>query len=311
MLPAAAQVALERRFDHPAIAAAVLGQRLVTHRAATSDASSTVLDIISTEHQHGKTVSVFTHTNAATAELSSALAAAAIDHEQVGFTEAFGDGLEAQFRLLLWALTRKPGARTALAVYMRSVSRGRDATAQANAILAKSNPAFESAVGGVIRELCCHTTPDLNVDGLLEVIRAAHQRLGFPRGEETWNLANQYLRRAARVGATDGSVETLVLAVERVRVDTLVGFVNARTKPVQVMNLHQTKGREADATVLFLQEDEYHGKEREPYPTGSRLLYVCMTRARERAHIVVPDVVHPLWLPLVNKCIQIGNAARA
>lgn len=311
VLPAAAQAALERRFHDPAIAAAVLGQRLVIHRAAAIDVTRTALDVISTERQHGKTVSVFTHTNAATAELSGKLAAAEIDHEQVGFTEAFGDGLEAQLRLLLWALTRQPGARTALAVYLRSVSRGRNATAQANAILAKTSAAFEAAVGGVIQDLGTHTTPNLNLDRLLEVIRSAHQRLGFPRGEETWNVANQYLRRAARALEANGSAETLALEVERIRVDTLVGFMNGRTKPVQVMNLHQTKGREADATVLLLQEDEYHGKEGEPYPTASRLLYVCMTRARELAHIVVPDLVHPLWLPLVNRCIQIGDAAQA
>jgi DNA helicase-2/ATP-dependent DNA helicase PcrA len=40
------------------------------------------------------------------------------------------------------------------------------------------------------------------------------------------------------------------------------------------MNLHQTKGREADATVPLLRPDEFHGYEAEPYPTGSRLLYV-------------------------------------
>jgi len=126
------------------------------------------------------------------------------------------------------------------------------ATAQANAILAKLNPAFELAVEGVIRDLVTHSTPKLNVDGLLEAIRSAHHRLGFPRGEETWNLANQYLRRAARGLASNGSVETLAIEVERTRVDTLVEFMSGRTKRVQVMNLHQTKG---DATVLLLQED--------------------------------------------------------
>lgn len=72
------------------------------------------------------------------------------------------------------------------------------------------------------------------------------------------------------------------------------------------MNLHQTKGREADTTVLLLQPDEFHGYEQEPYPTGSRLLYVCVTRARERAHIVLPDdtrVVHGLWAPFIRACI--------
>ena len=231
-------------------------------------------------------------------------------HEQVGFTEAFGDGLLAQFMLLRWALTHKAGGRDALAVYLKSVSRGWDAEAQANAIRAKTNPSFERAIKSVTADLHAHATPDLNLDGLHEVLRSAHQRLGFPRGGEAWDLANAHLRRSARVLAAGGDIEAVALEVERVRVNALVGFMNGRAKPVQVMNLHQTKGREADATVLLLQEDEYHGRESEPFPTCSRLLYVCLTRARETAHIVVPDRVHGLWLPLVNSCIRIGSASR-
>ncbi|MFJ6148932.1 hypothetical protein ACIQH7_35685 [Streptomyces anulatus] len=43
------------------------------------------------------------------------------------------------------------------------------------------------------------------------------------------------------------------------------------------MNLHQTKGREADTTILLLADDEYYGPEGEPFSSGSRLLYVVMT----------------------------------
>ena len=155
------------------------------------------------------------------------------DHEQVGFTEAFGDGLLAQFMLLRWALTHKAGGRDALAVYLKSVSRGWDAEAQANAIRAKTNPSFEHAIKSVTADLHAHATPDLNLDGLHEVLRSAHQRLGFPRGGETWDLANAHLRRSARVLAAGGDIEAVALEVERVRVNALVGFMNGRAKPVR------------------------------------------------------------------------------
>ena len=312
VLPAAAQGALDRRFNDPAIAEAVRGGRLVVHRASgPSDVEATALEVIKSERSQGKSVSIFTHTNTSTAELSTALATAGIDHEQVGFTEAYGDGLHAQFQLLRWALTREPGAREALAVYLRSIVRGTQANAQALAILNKSNTAFETSLRDVVADLTAATNPAPDISILLDVIRTAHSRLGFPRGEETWVLANRQLKRAARVMAGGGSVDVLEAEVERLRAAALVGIATARPKPLQVMNLHQTKGREADVTVLVLQDDEYHGGEREPFPTGSRLLYVCMTRARERAHIVVPDQVHQLWLPLVNACIRIGREVTA
>lgn len=70
------------------------------------------------------------------------------------------------------------------------------------------------------------------------------------------------------------------------------------------MNLHQTKGREADTTILLLRPEpnEFYGDKSEPYPDGSCLLYVVMTRARHQAHLVVPANPHPLWQPLVIAC---------
>lgn len=151
------------------------------------------------------------------------------------------------------------------------------------------------------------------MDELLDILAGVHQRLGFPRGEDTWLHSNRQLRRAARLLEQGGSLEDLTTEVEELRVGTLVGSRAGRPKPVQVMNLHQTKGREADATVLLLQPDEFHGYEPEPYPTGSRLLYVCLTRAHERAHIVVPDSIHGihgLWLSFINACIAAVGRAR-
>jgi hypothetical protein len=108
-----------------------------------------------------------------------------------------------------------------------------------------------------------------------------------------------------------GVMADLTREVEDLRARTLVGSRAGRPKAAQVMNLHQTKGRETDATVLLLQSDEFHGYEAEPYPTGSRLLCVCLTRARERAHIVVPDTIRDLhghWLPLIDACIAAQQA---
>ena len=305
-LPAAALAAKNRAFGDPAIAEAVRSGRILLHRAPSTDLAAAVAEVIAVERAANKTVSAFTHTHAATAELAGHLSANDIQHEQVGFTESFGDGLQAQFAFLRWALNGTPGARAALAVYSRSISRGPERSVS-EAIITKSKPQMETdlrlwATG--FRAAAQADVPDY--DDLLHRLANLHQHLGFPRGLETWLAANTQLRRAVRILQRGGTIGELELSVNELRASTLVGAMAPRARAVQVMNLHQTKGREADATVLLLQPDEFHGREQEPYPTGSRLLYVCLTRARERAHIVLPDntrLLHGLWAPFIHVCI--------
>ncbi|WP_226345891.1 UvrD-helicase domain-containing protein [Agilicoccus flavus] len=305
-LPAAALAAKNRTFGDPAIANAVRSGRILLHSVRSTELAAAVAGVIDFERAAKKTVSAFTHTHAATAELAAHLTAAAIDHEQVGFTESFGDSLQAQFASLRWALDGTPGARAALAVYSRSISRGREKSIS-EAIITKSMPELETALRLWAADFKAAAQGDFpDYDDLLHRLADLHHHLGFPRGLETWLAANTQLRRAVRVLQRGGTIDELELAINELRASTLVGAKAPRAKAVQIMNLHQTKGREADATVLLLQPDEFHGYEREPYPTGSRLLYVCLTRARERAHIVLPDdthLLHGLWAPFVDACM--------
>lgn len=303
VLPAAALAAKNRTFQHPAITRAVTSGRLLLHHVPAADLAVGVARVITNERAAQKTVSAFTHTHAATAEH---LTDAGIQHEQVGFTESFGDGLQAQFAFLRWALDGTSGPRAALAVYARSISRGKEKRIS-EAIIAKSLPQLETQLNSWAAGLrTAAQSSDPDNDDLIHRLSGLHQQLGFPRGLDTWRAANTQLRRATRILQRGGTVQELAREVEELRASTLVGALAPRAKPVQVMNLHQTKGREADATVLLLQPDEFHGREVEPYPTGSRLLYVCLTRARERAHIVLPDdtrVLHGLWAPFIHACI--------
>lgn len=305
VLPAAALAAKNRSFGDPAITEAVRSKRLLLHHVPSTDLAAAVARVIADERAADKTVSAFTHTHAATADLAAHLTTTDIQHEQVGFTESFGDGLRAQFAFLRWALEGTPGPRAALAVYSRSISRGQERNVS-EAIIAKSMPQLEADLRSWAAGLHAAAQaegPDYN--DLLQRLAGLHRHLHFPRGLDTWLAANTQLRRATRILQRGGTVQELALEVEELRASTLVGALAQRAKPVQVMNLHQTKGREADATVLLLQPDEFHGYEQEPYPTGSRLLYVCLTRARERAHIVLPDDtrVHGLWAPFIRACV--------
>jgi len=253
------------------------------------------------------TVGIFTHTNVATSSLSDALLADGLAHEQVGLTESYGEALSAQLALVKFALAvPDTQVRRALAVYVQATERkpkGMRVVPLAAHILDRgTNPILQGALRRLAADLraAVEGKGRLDVAQLAEVVTNAYVRVGATRGEETWLEAARQTRRALlRLGGS-GDIAAVERELLQARDDALVGSGIARRAPIQVMNLHQTKGREADTTILLLGTDEWHGHEGEPYPNGSKLLYVVMTRAKTQAHLVVPNLVHGLWGPLVS-----------
>lgn len=304
VLPAAADAARQRSFDDPALIQAVQAGRLVVTRVTAEDRVDRVVELVQRERALSHSVSVFTHSNASTTELSDALTAANVRHEQVGLSEAYGEALNAQLAMLRYALAGSPGARRALAVFVASNYRRN--VALPGQIVTRSNEAFERALKPVVEDLHAAGRAG-NIDRLANVIGDAFKRLGPHRGQQTWSEAARRTRAAMRLLAEGQPFANVEEEVNLARHRALLGDTALRPHPVQVMNLHQTKGREADATVLLLQPDEFHGYEPPPYPKLSRLLYVVLTRARTRAYIAVPNDVHGLWRPLVEACEAAGS----
>jgi DNA helicase-2/ATP-dependent DNA helicase PcrA len=298
-LPAAAEAARERRFDDPAIATAVEQGRLVVTRTKEEDMHATIIDIVRTEQAERRSVSVFTHTNAATAAVSDALTDAGLQHEQVGMGEAYAEALSAQLALIRFAI-EGVSPRRPLAVYVAANYRAR--VAIVSQIMEGSNAAFERAFERVLHDLETTRDPALDLDTLGKLVTGAYGRLGTQRGQQTWLEAARRTRMALSRIKAGTPFASVAADIERARHNSLVGDGGLRPRRLQVMNLHQTKGREADATILLLQPDEFHGRERTPFPKLSRLMYVVLTRARKRAHLVVPPEVHALWEPLIEIC---------
>ncbi|MGW0569888.1 UvrD-helicase domain-containing protein [Streptomyces tauricus] len=304
-LPAAAEAALRRDFPHNAIRTAAATGRISVTDYADDHGHAEVIGLARRARKDGDTVSIFTHTNVATSSLSDALLADGLVHEQVGLGEAHGEALAAQLALVKFAMGL-PDAEVlrSLAVYVQATERkGNRVVPLAEQMLnPATNPPLLNALERLARDLRAAVgeggQPD--VARLAEVVTTAYRTVGAGRGQETWMQAARQTRIALR-HASQGGFDTAVVEQEllRVRDEALVGAGTARRAPTQVMNLHQTKGREADVTILLLGNNEFHGYEGEPYPTGSKLLYVVMTRARKRAHLVVPNLVHGLWAPLV------------
>nr|WSW65642.1 UvrD-helicase domain-containing protein [Streptomyces sp. NBC_00995] len=297
MLPAAAEAARRRDFDDPAIRAAADAGRLSITRIEDGIGHRHVLELARQARSQGDTVSIFTHTNAATTELSDALTADGLAHEQVGFTEAYGEALPAQLAMVQFALGESAPVLRSLAVYVSATQGGNKMPPLARQML---NPSDNPVLGRAFERLA----KDLRAaaghpDELADVVANAYRRIGTHRGQETWIQAAQLTRATLRSLGDELDIEAATDRLLRARDEILVGSHTTRRFPIQVMNLHQTKGREADTTILLLGSEEFYGYEGEPFPNGSKLLYVVMTRARKHARLVVPEQSHPLWAPLV------------
>ncbi|MFJ9765539.1 UvrD-helicase domain-containing protein [Streptomyces erythrochromogenes] len=301
VLPAAAEAARQRRFTDPALRTAAQQGRLAVTRITDGTGYAQVIELARAARQKKHTVSIFTHTNIATTSLSDALTAAGLVHEQVGFTEAHTEALSAQLALVQFALGQEDNqVRRALAVFITASLRNKQLSPLASQVLQATNPELERALGQLAEDLrSAGRGPGADNDRLAELVTGAYARIGTFRGQESWLQASPTTRRALRLLKQNQSVTAVVEELHRARDETLVGDTRPRPRPVQVMNLHQTKGREADTTILLLADDEYYGSESEPFPNNSRLLYVVMTRARHNAHLVVSARSHPLWAPLI------------
>ena len=100
--------------------------------------------------------------------------------------------------------------------------------------------------------------------------------------------------------AADAVFTELARSVSDQRSQAFFEGDGAISKSIQLMNFHQTKGREADAVILVYREDDWFGREEEPFPTNSRLLYVSLTRARQRNIVILPPSPHPLVSPFAQ-----------
>ena len=105
------------------------------------------------------------------------------------------------------------------------------------------------------------------------------------------------IRLCARL---DDPVQAITQRVEAARAESLTEIDAGDTAPVQVMNLYQTKGRETDAVIIAFRNGDYHGREGEPFPAASRLLYVILTRARQQVTLSLPTDPHPLVAPFAS-----------
>jgi DNA helicase-2/ATP-dependent DNA helicase PcrA len=307
VLPAAAAAIRRRTFDAPAIAVALASGRLeVRSELAPEDEAETVAGVVRELRDAGDSVAVFSHHNDALANLSDQLAELGIAHETSGLTESMSAAFDAILAMLKFSqgITPWKGVQQGLAVFVTSALRGRNVPPLARMLLGKA-----ALPGGLVKRLTELelALPGSGLSDALDLAAAAHTNLGLPAKATSWNGAASQLRpMLARTDRGPGrktpaaQLARLEAQLQEQRVGLLTEAYSEHEPDVQLMGLYQTKGREADSTVIILRSTDFFGMEKkEPYEEGSRLMYVVFTRARKRSIVLIfgsglPGLVEPL-----------------
>lgn len=307
ILPAAAAAIRQRDVEHDAVKAALdSGMLEVRHHPDAAKEGELVAALTRELRDAGHTsVGIFSHHVDATASLSDDLNRACIPHEIVGLPDAVTSALEAQYEMLAYAGGdgSMDAVRRALGIFVTSTERGGSAPDLAY-MIAGQWP-VPRTLGVRLQGLRSSLESAHSVAAAFSIASQVPDRIGLTRGQRAWARSTGILQallgprlfRAPTFPAGGFAFVRERLTQEQVSLLTY----NDPGDPanVQLMGLYQSKGREADATIVVLRENDYYGKEVEPMPVGSKLLYVVLTRARKKTVVLtvgtkLPSLVYPL-----------------
>lgn len=308
VIPAVARAIQRRQFNSPALTQAIDEGRLeVKARIPLSQETEEVARLVADLRNEGLGVAVFTHHNDMLAALSDGLERALIPHEIAGLGDALACALDAQAVMMRFAAggDEWSGVLDAVAVFITSAQRGGKVPQLARDVLDGTG---SSTLQDRLLALRDKLDSAEDSDDARHVAASAHNELGLPSKSGAWEQAAALLgpmhARARRELGREAEFTALVAHIcSAAREATYSALTDLTVAPqeIQLMNLYQTKGREADATVVVLREGDWLGKETEPFPATSRLLYVVFSRARKRIIVMlVGDRLHPAVAPLAG-----------
>jgi DNA helicase-2/ATP-dependent DNA helicase PcrA len=310
IIPAAAAEVRWRRFETDPVRTAVETGRLVVYRGVPDEVEQRATVISQLVHNllaNGQaSIGIYAKTNADAADLSGALTDHGLPHVPIGFSEAYGESLSAQLAMVSYAAgsTGWESVLEGLALALTASVRSTRAPWLAVAIHAggRTSDGVPGTLAARLEQLRAElqsiTEP---LEEGVAVARRAWEDLGFNSGRRAWERAARNLAALAarsRLSALDPLSE-LERTVAVTRNASFVELDSGDSGAIQLMNFSQTKGREADATLLCYGSRDFYGYVGEPYDDASRILYVSITRARRQVIILLPPRPHALVSPFL------------
>lgn len=295
LIPAIAEAIMRREFNDEAIREGLRdGRLLVETGISANEEAETVAAHVRALVEQDLSIGIYCHHNDMLASLSDQLQDEGIDHDIAGLSDSLSMSILAQVDICRYADAQVEWAQVleSLAVFVASAQKGQQVPSLARMILQGGSGALANRLQGLQASL-----DNAPFERAVSLAATAHGDIGLPNKAKAWRQASGLLRpmvaRAHRTSGPRSAVLALVQDATRAA-SGLLTEVADDPGDVQVMNLHQTKGREADATIVVLRATDFFGKgERPPYMNTSRLLYVVFSRARHRVVLLLVGHGHP------------------
>jgi DNA helicase-2/ATP-dependent DNA helicase PcrA len=311
-VPALAKAVLKRHFADPAVTTALAKGvlRVVKDVDPVQLAETVATEVRQLRRSGCATVGVFGFTNDGSAALAAQLTGLGLGNTIVGIPESHGEGLAAIGVLVAHAVGEATlmDVRFALATFLTAATRGKAPPLALTLIAPADLPA---QLDELLRNLSARLTIAAkgSIGDVLQVVRDAWSSIFTGGGgSRLWIRAfgtfAGFADGIVSARATSDAARTLLDRAERFRATSLASDLDeTRGVSVQLMNFHQTKGREADAVVLVFRRGDIYAswqEDREPYTRPSRLLYVAISRARHKVTVILPPTPHALVAPFRN-----------
>jgi DNA helicase-2/ATP-dependent DNA helicase PcrA len=312
IVPALAKAVLNRSFDDPAVKAALSKGVLTIIKDvdASQLAEAAVSEVRQLRRSGCATVGVFGFTNDGSVALAAQLTELGLGNTIVGIPESHGEALAAMGVIVAHAVSEATlmDVRVAFATFLTAATRGK-APQLAFTLIAKTDlpPLLDELFRALSARL--QTAATGTIGAVLQVVRIAWSSIFTEGGtSRLWIRAfgtfAAFADGAGSMPATPDAARILVERAERSRAESLASELDeTHGVPVQLMNFHQTKGREADGVVLVFRRGDIYAswrEDREPYERPSRLLYVAISRARHKVTVILPPNPHPLISPFIG-----------